>query len=87
MHRRLTVSVPTVRLRDSLSESFMTSCFLSATARRVLAMEGEVRSKEDFFLRTSFQVTARHPARALNNVPMKSEGTASFRSVSVLEAT
>ena len=39
-------------LRDSLSERFMTSCFLPATARRVLAMEGEVRSKEDFFRRT-----------------------------------
>jgi len=49
LHRPLTVLVPTLRLQDSLSERFLTSCYLPAMARRVLVMGDEVRSKEYFF--------------------------------------
>jgi hypothetical protein len=47
--RPLTVLVPTLRLQDSLSERFLTGCYLPAMAPRVLVIEDEVRSKEYFF--------------------------------------
>jgi hypothetical protein len=64
----LTVRVPTLRLQDSLSERFLTSCYLPAMARRVLVMGDEVRfervllSMNSHF--NSFQFAALLPSRA-----------------------
>jgi len=57
----LAVRVPTLRLRDSLSERTLTSCYLPAIARRVPAMGGEIRSREtslDEYHFNSFQFAA-----------------------------
>jgi hypothetical protein len=58
--------MPTLRLRDSLSERSITSRCLPAMAPRVLAMSGEVRSRPaGQSLQQLVQVTALHPAQAL----------------------
>src|SRR5882724_4497948 len=49
MHRCLAVPVPTVRLRDSLSECYITGRCLPAMTPRVLVMGDEVRTEENFF--------------------------------------
>jgi hypothetical protein len=52
MHRCLAVPVPTFRLRDSLSECYITGRCLPAMTPRVLVMGDEVRTEENFFRRT-----------------------------------
>src|SRR5215472_7557134 len=52
MHRCLAVSVQTSRLRDSLSECYITGRCLPAMTPRVLVMGDEVRTEENFFRRT-----------------------------------
>jgi hypothetical protein len=47
--------VPTLRLQDSLSERFLTSRYLPAMVRRVLAMEDEVHRKSISFDEQSLQ--------------------------------
>jgi hypothetical protein len=63
MHRCLAVPVPTSRLRDSLSECYITGRCLPAMTPTVLVMGDEVRTEENFFRRTitinSFQVADR----------------------------
>ena len=49
MHRCLAVPVPTFRLRDSLSECYITGRCLPAMTPRVLVMGDEVRTEENFF--------------------------------------
>src|SRR5260370_41143316 len=49
MHRRLAVPVPTFRLRDSLSECYITGRCLPAMTPRVLVMGDELRTEENFF--------------------------------------
>ena len=49
MHRCLAVPVPTLRLRDSLSECYITGRCLPAMTPRVLVMGDEVRTEENFF--------------------------------------
>jgi hypothetical protein len=52
IHRCLAVPVPTFRLRDSLSECYITGRCLPAMTPRVLVMGDEVRTEENFFRRT-----------------------------------
>src|SRR6266513_28336 len=52
MHRCLAIPVPTFRLRDSLSECYITGRCLPAMTSRVLVMGDEVRTEENFFRRT-----------------------------------
>src|SRR5258708_10571331 len=52
MHRCLAVPVPTFRLRDSLSECYITGRCLPAMTPRVLVMGDEVRAEDNFFRRT-----------------------------------
>ena len=52
MHRCLTVPVPTFRLRDSLSECYITGRCLPAMTPGVLVMGDEVRTEENFSRRT-----------------------------------
>ena len=49
MHRCLAVLVPTLRLRDSLSECYITGRCLPAMTPRVLVMGDEVRTEDNFF--------------------------------------
>src|SRR6266550_2232518 len=49
MHRCLAVPVPTFRLRDSLSECYITGRCLPAMTPRVLVMGDEIRTEEHFF--------------------------------------
>jgi hypothetical protein len=76
MHRCLAVPVPTFRLRDSLSECYITGRCLPAMTPRVLVMGDEVRTEENFFRGTitinSF--TGRRPssqARLLAPSPLR----------------
>ena len=66
MHRCLAVPVPTFRLRDSLSECYITGRCLPAMTPRVPVMGDEVRTEENFFRWTitinSLQVAVEHPA-------------------------
>src|SRR6266436_398357 len=97
MHRCLAVPVPTVRLRDSLSECYITGRCLPAMTPTVLVMGDEVRTEENFFgwtitinsfdSRGSWELKGPHFRSGVANLPKPELSTDTARSAWCTDCT